>query len=147
MATAGTKWQAEEWGVKKGSQWYRGRLRTITIDKGMFIKPFNDIPDGYDATKQVFLHSDKLSKYILPPKEGDIMEFLLDDRDKTKPMAYRARLSQYSPRSYDEVVQCIKKLIMDVNSDICRKMLVETLPNIAMWDFLASPVFIAQTGG
>lgn len=146
MATAGTRWQAEEFGFKNGPEWYRGRLRTITNDKGLFIKPFNNLPDGYDTTKQVFLHHDKISNYILPPKEGDIMEFLLGDRDKTKPIAYQARISQYSPRSYDEIVQYIKRLIMDMNSDICKKVLVEILPNIATWDFLASPVFIAQTG-
>lgn len=120
---------------------------TIVNDKACFIKPFNNLPYGYDTTKEVFMYPDNISKYVLPPKGGDIMEFVLSDRDMSKPMARKAtRISQYSARTYDDVVQYIKKLITDLNSDICNKVLVEILPNITMWSFLASPVFIAQTG-
>jgi hypothetical protein len=146
MATARTKWAVERWKVQNASQWYRGTLCTITTDKAWFIKPFNYFPYGYDTTQEVFMHPDSMSKYVLPPKGGDIMEFLLGDRNKSKPMARKGRVSQYSPRTYDEVLQHIEKLIMDLNYNICKNLLIEILPNTTMWSFLASPVFTTEIG-
>jgi hypothetical protein len=141
MATA--NWSMD---IRSALRWYRGRLIKITNDKEWFIKPLNNLPYGYDTTQNVFMSSDNVLKYILPAKVGDTVEFLLGDRNKSKPTARKARISQYCPRTYDEVLQYMNKLIMDLNSNISKNLLVEILPNTAMWSVLASPVFTSQTG-
>ena len=143
MATARSNWPIE---IKSAPQWYRGRLCTIKNDKEWFIKPFSNLPYGYETTQEVFMSPDNVSKYVLPAKEGDTVEFLLGDRNRSRPMAHKARIFQYSSRTCDEVLQYMNKLTTDLNSIICKNLFVEILTNTVMWGFLASPVFTTQTG-
>lgn len=148
MATAKPIWKMAGLEDKLyAPQWYQGRLCTIKNDKAWFIKSFNNLPHEYDQTKDVFMYPDNIPKSVLPVRTGDIMEFILSDRDKSKPMARKARIYQYSPRPYNGVVEYIRKLIMALNSSICKRVLVEILPNLTMWNFLASPVFTQQLAG
>jgi len=143
MATARSNWPME---IKSAPQWHRGILCTIRNDREWFIEPLSNLPYSSETTQEVFMSPDNVSKYVLPAKEGDTVEFLLGDRNKSKPMARKARILQYSLRTCDEVLQYMNKLTTDLNSNICKNLFVEILTNTEMWGFLASPVFATQTG-
>ena len=130
---------------KDKTQWLKGRLCEIKNEKSLFIKPSNDLPEGF-TNKDVYLNPDNISKYVLPVKGGDLVEFVLGDRNKTKPMARKVKISQYSPRTCQELLNYIEKLSDVLNSDDCKKVLLETLPKISMWSFLGSPVLVTQPG-
>ena len=128
------------------TQWYKGRLCPIRKETAWFIKPLAELPDGYDKTKDVFMYPNYISQFVLPVKEGDMLEFVLGDRDKTKPMAYKVRISQYLPRTYDTLAEYIKKLTKDLNCGNFKNVLIQVLPCTAMWRFLGSPVFKDMKG-
>ena len=132
--------------AKEGMQWHKGTTCQIRNEKSIFIKPLNNLPDGYKQNKDVYMHSDNISKYVLPLKGGDLMEFVLGDRDKEKPMARKVKVSQYSQRTSKELVDYMKKLSEDLSSTDCKKVLMETLSNLVMWSFLGSPI-LAEDGG
>ena len=127
----------------KDAQWYRGRLCPIRKQNAWFMKPMAELPDGYDKSKDVFMYPDYISQYILPVMEGDMLEFMLGDRDKTRPMARKVRVSQYSPRTCKELIEYIRKLIKNLEN---KKILGQILPCTAMWRFLGSPVFKSTAG-
>ena len=66
---------------KDKTQWHKGRLCAIKNDKTSFIKPFNTLPEGF-TNKDVFLNPDNISRHVLPVKNGDLVEFVLGDRNK-----------------------------------------------------------------
>ena len=127
--------------AKGAAQWYKGRLCPIRKESAWFIKPQLELPDGYDKSKDVFMYPNYISQYVLPLMEGDKLEFILGDRDKTRPMAQKVRVSQYSPRTCTELNEYIKKLSEELDSPNFKKILVQVLPCSAMWRFLGSPVF------
>ena len=126
---------------KDKTQWHKGTLCTIKTEKSIFIKPLNTLPDGF-THKDVYLNPGNISQYVLPVKGGDSVEFVLGDRNKARPMARKAKISQYSARTCQELLDYITKLSEDLNSADCKKVLMETLPNTAMWSFLGSPTFV-----
>ena len=127
--------------VKVTTQWHKGRLCPIRKQNAWFIKPMVELPQGYDRSKDVFMYPNYISQYVLPVTEGDTLEFILGDRDKTKPMARKVRVSQYAPRTCKELVKYIRYLMDDLDCVSFRKILVQVLPCTAMWRFLGSPVF------
>ncbi len=132
--------------AKVTTQWYRGRLCPIRKQNAWFMKPMAELPDGYDKSKDVFMYPNYISEYVLPVMEGDMLEFILGDRDKTKPMARKVRVSQYSPRTCKELIEYIRKLTEDLDCVNLKKVLVQVLPCTAMWRFLGSPVFKNVSG-
>ncbi len=131
--------------TNENTQWHKGKLCPNINEKSIFIEPFNTLPEGY-TQRDVYTHSDNISKYVLPVKGGDSVEFVLGDRDKARPMARKVKIFQYSPRTCQELLDYIKKFNEDLNSADCKKVLVETLPNTAMWSFLGSPIFAKEIG-
>ena len=124
--------------AKESSRWLKGTL--CSIEKSYwFIKPTGDLPKGYDTKRDVYMQSDNISKYILPLKGGDLVEFVLGERDPAKPMARKVRVYRYSQRTCEELVDYLNQLTEDLNSAYYKTVLVETLPNIVMWSFLGSP--------
>ena len=132
--------------AREGMQWHKGTLCQVRNEKSMFIKPLGNLPDGYNPNKDVYMYSDNISKYVLPLKGGDSMEFVLGDRDKEKPMARKVKVSQYSQRTSKELVDYITNLTEYLSSADCKKVLMETLSNTVMWSFLGSPI-LAEDGG
>ncbi|XP_028413718.1 NFX1-type zinc finger-containing protein 1-like [Dendronephthya gigantea] len=126
---------------KENTQWHKGTLCPIRNEKSIFIKPRNVLPEEYNQNKDVFMHPDNVSKYVLPLKGGDSVEFVLGERDKERPMARKVKLQQYSKRSCQELLDYIAKYTQDLQSPDCKKVLMETLSNTIMWNFLASPAF------
>ena len=122
-------------------QWYRGRLCPNKTKNAWFIKPVVELPNGYDKSKDVFMYPSYISQYVLPVVAGDTLEFILGDRDKTKPMAQKVRVSQYSPRSCEELTGYFRQLMEDLDSVGFQNVLVQVLPCTAMWRFFASPKF------
>lgn len=129
---------------KKDKEWLKGRLCPIKKENAWFIEPFAELPNGYDKSKDVFMYPKYISEYILPVKEGDKLEFMLGDRNKTRPMAYKVRIFQYSRRTLEELTEYMQKLIK--NLDTKNEVLVKVLPCTAMWSFLGSPKFKTATG-
>ncbi|XP_046848921.1 NFX1-type zinc finger-containing protein 1-like [Xenia sp. Carnegie-2017] len=127
--------------AQETTQWLRGRLCPIRKETAWFVKPFSELPDGYEKRKDVFLYPNYLSKEILPVAGGDILEFILSDRDKSRPMAINVRVCQYSPRFQKDVVKYICRLNEDLNSPKCRTVLTQVLPCTSMWKYLGSPIF------
>ena len=130
---------------KDKTQWHKGTLRPITNEKSIFIKPLKTLPKGY-TNKDVYLNPGNISKYALPVKVGDSVEFVLGDRDKARPMARKIKISQYSPRTCQEMLEYITNLTENLESAECKKVLMETLSNTTMWSFLGSPVFENKAG-
>ena len=131
---------------KETTQWYEGTLCQIRNEKSMFIKPVNKLPDGYNTNKDVYMHFDNISKYVLPLKGGDSVEFVLGERDKEKPMARKVKVTQYSQRTSEELIAYITKLTGDLKSTDCKKALLENLSNTVMWGFFGSPIFVQDEG-
>ena len=129
---------------KDKTQWHKGRLCSIK-NKALFIKPTQSLPEGF-TDKDVYLNPDNISKYVLPVKGGDAVEFVLGDRNKARPMARKVKISQYSQRTSEDLIDYIKELTENLKSADCRKVLMETLPNTAMWSFFGSPNFMLQAG-
>lgn len=129
---------------KDKTQWHKGRLCSIT-NKALFIKPTQSLPEEF-TDKDVYLNPDNISKYVLPVKGGDAVEFVLGDRNKARPMARKVKIFQYSQRTSEDLIDYIKKLTENLKSADCRKVLMETLPNTAMWSFFGSPNFTLQAG-
>lgn len=129
---------------KKNIEWLKGRLCPIESKDAWFIKPFEELPRGYNKFKDVFMYPKYISEYVLTVKAGDKLEFLLGDRNKTKPIAYRVRIFQYSSRTCEELTEYIKKLTKDLESK--KEALMKVLPCTAMWSFLGSPEFKIVTG-
>ena len=125
----------------KNSKWYKGKLCPIKNPKAWFIRPETELPHDYCKSKDVFMYPNYVSDHVLPIREGDILEFILGDRDKAKPMAIKVQVFQYLPRTCQELTEYIRKLTNDV-----REVLVQVLPYNAMWRFLGSPEFIKETG-
>ena len=132
--------------TKVTTQWCRGRLFPIRNQNAWFMKPMAELPDGYDKSKDVFMYPNYISEHVLPVMGGDMLEFILGDRDKTKPMARKVRVSQYSPRTCKELIEYIRKLTEDLDCVNLKKVLVQVLPCTAMWRFLGSPVFKNVSG-
>ena len=130
----------------KDTQWYKGRLCPIRKQNAWFIKPKEELPNGYCKSKDVFMYPNYISQYVLPVMEGDMLEFILGDRDKTKPMAQKVRVSQYTPRTCKELTEYMRKLNEDLDCANFQKVLVQVLPCTAMWRFLGSPMFKAVQG-
>jgi hypothetical protein len=128
---------------KDKTQWRKGTLCPIRSEKSIFIKPLNTLPEGF-TQKDVYLHPDNISKYVLPVKGGDSVEFVLGDRDKARPMARKVKVIQYSPRTSQELIDYITKFTEDLKSADCKKVLMETLSNTVMWSFLGSPSFAGK---
>lgn len=127
-------------------QWHQGELCPIKMEKAWFIKPYNDLPNGYDKTKDVFMHPSSISKYMLSLQEKDVLDFILGDRDKTKPMACRIRVSSFSSRTQTQVVDYLKKLVDHLKSAHVKQVLQQILPCDALWTFLGSPTFKSVEG-
>lgn len=134
--------QAEE----KVTQWYKGTLCPIKKNNPWFIRPLMELPRGYEKSKDVFMYPDNISKFVLPVVENDMLEFLLGERDKTKPMARKVRVSQYSPRTCKELIKYIRNLILELEGVYFENVLTQVLPCTAMWIFLGSPVFRNKEG-
>ena len=132
--------------ARETTQWLKGRLCPIRKETSWFVKPFSELPDGYEKTKDVFLYPNYISKEVLPVAEGDILEFVLGDRDKSRPMAIKVRVCQYSPRFQKDVVKYVRGLNMDLNSAMRRTVLTQVLPCTSMWKYLGSPVFRSNQG-
>ena len=128
----------------KDKEWLKGRLCAIRNATALYIEPFAELPNGYSKSKDVFMSPKYISEYVLPVKEGDKLEFMLGDRDKTRPMAYKVRIFQYSRRTCEELTEYIKKLTKDL--DTKNEALVKVLPCTAMWSFLGTPKFKTVTG-
>ena len=139
--TLGLKHQA-----KVTTQWYRGRLCPIRKESAWFIKSMVELPEGYAKSKDVFMYPNYISQYVLPVVGGDTLEFILGDRDKSKPMALKVRVSQYSPRTCKELIEYIRSLSGGLDCVSFKKVLVQVLPCTAMWRFLGSPVFKNTSG-
>ena len=132
---------------KKDTKWLKGRLCQIKCDKAWYIKPRMELPNGYNTSKDVFLYPDKLAEHILPVMEGDILEFLLGDRDKTRPMARKVHVSQYTQRTCKEIEEYMTKLTKELGTSVnVKEILLQVLPCTAMWNFFGSPVFRHTTG-
>ncbi len=131
---------------KESMQWHKGTLCQIRNEKSIFIKPLNELPEGYKKKKDVYMHSDNISKYVLALKGGDSVEFVLGERDKEKPMARKVKVIQYSQRTPRELLDYINKFTEDLKSADCKKVLMETLTNTVMWSFLGSPAFAKDEG-
>ena len=130
----------------KDTQWLKGRLCPIRKESAWFIKPMVKLPEGYDRSKDVFMYPNYISQYVLPVVGGDTLEFILGDRDKSKPMAREVRVSQYSPRTCKELIEYIKKLTKDLNGTSLKKVFMQVLSCTAMWRFLGSPTFESAAG-
>ncbi|XP_046847641.1 NFX1-type zinc finger-containing protein 1-like [Xenia sp. Carnegie-2017] len=141
MNTHKKKFKTIQLKAQETTQWLRGRLCPIRKDTAWFVKPFSELPDGYEKTKDVFLYPNYISKEVLPVAEGDILEFILGDRDKSRPMAIKVRVCQYSPRFQKDVIKYVRRLNMDLNSTKCKTILTQVLPCTSMWKYLGSPVF------
>ena len=126
---------------KESMQWHKGILCPIRNEKSIFIKPLNDLPKGYKKNKDVYMHSDNISKYVLPLKGGDSVEFVLGERDKEKPMARKVKVTQYSQRTSKELLEYIDKYTEDLKSADSKKVLMETMSFTVMWSFFGSPNF------
>jgi hypothetical protein len=133
-------------GNEKDTPWFKGRLCPIKTPKAWFIKPMAELPEGYCKSKDVFMHPNYISEYVLPVTEGDMLEFILGDRDKTRPMAIKVRVSQYSPRTCKELTEYMRKLTKDLDGVQMKNVLVQVLPCTALWRFLGSPVFKKTAG-
>ena len=131
---------------RTSAQWYRGRLCPVRNENAWFIRPFTELPEGYAENKDVFAYPNYISQHVLPLVEGDMLEFVLGDRDKTRPMAQKVRVSQYTPRTRKDVIKYVRYLTEDLNTANVRKVLVQVLPCTAMWRFLGSPVFKGASG-
>ena len=131
--------------AKESSKWFKGTLCSVkndtTVNKPWFIKPSGSLPEVYNKTKDVYMNRENISQYILPLTRGDSVEFVLGIRDKSKPMAIKVRVSRYSRRSCQELVDYIKSLSEYLNSALFKNVLVEILSNTVMWSFLGSPIF------
>ncbi len=127
----------------KDAQWLKGRLYQVREQNAWLIKPMTKLPNGYCQFKDVVMYPKYISEYVLPVMEGDMLEFVLGDRDKTEPMARKVRVSQYSPRTCKELIEYIRKLIKDLEN---KKILGQVLPCTAMWRFFGSPVFKSTAG-
>ena len=129
-------------------QWHKGTLCPIRNERSIFIKPLNGLPEEYtcNSNKDVYMHADNISKYVLPLKGGDSVEFVLGDRNKEKPMARKVKVIQYSQRTTEELLEYIEKYTEDLKSTDSKKVLMETLSYTVMWSFLGSPTF-ARNGG
>ena len=92
------------------------------------------------------MYPDNISKFVLPVVENDMLEFLLGERNKTKPMARKVRVAHYSPRTCSEIIKYIRKLILDLKDVYFEDVLTQVLPCTAMWMFLGSPVFRNKEG-
>jgi hypothetical protein len=132
--------------LQKDTRWLKGRLCPIREQNAWFVNPTTELPDGYCKSKDVFLRPNCISQYVLPVMEGDMLEFILGDRDKTKPMARNVRVSQYTPRTCKELTEYIRKLTKDLDSVHVGKVLVQVLPCTALWRFLGSPEFKRTAG-
>ena len=132
---------------EKITKWYEGRLCPIKKDNAWFIRPSDELPPGYEKSKDVFMHPDKISKFVLPVVQNDMLEFLLGERDKTKPMARKVRVSQYSPRTYKDLIEYIRKLNDDLKGVLFENVLTQILPCTAMWRFLGSPNVFQNKAG
>ena len=130
----------------KDAQWLKGRLCPIKQKNAWFIRPMTELPKGYCKSKDVFMYPNYISEYVLPVMEGDMLEFILDDRGKTKPMARKVRVSQYSTRTCKELIDYMRELISNLNGANSKKILVHVLPCTALWSFLGSPVFKNTAG-
>lgn len=124
---------------KDKTQWHKGRLCAIQ-NNAIFIRPSQALPNGFKH-KDVYLNPGNISKYILPVKDHDSVEFVLGDRDKQRPMARKVKVTHYSMRACQEVREFIEQLTDNLKSAECKTVLMEVLPNTAMWNFLGSPVF------
>ena len=131
---------------KKDIQWFKGRLCEIKQSNAWFLKPTTELPNGYNKSKDVFLRPDFLPQHILPVMEGDTLEFLLGDRDKTRPMARKVRVSHYTPRTCKEITEYMNKLVKELDSDNVREILGQVLPCTALWKLFGSPVFQSTKG-
>ena len=127
-------------------QWFRGRLCPIRKENAWFIKPMAELPEGYATNKDVFMYPNYISQHVLPLVEGDMLEFVLGDRDKTRPMAQKVRVSQYTPRTHKSLIEYVSCLTEELNTANVRKVLVQVLPCTAMWRLLGSPVFKGISG-
>ena len=127
-------------GIKSygASQWHKGRLCPIGKTEAYFIKPSMALPEGYSAFKDVYMNPKNISKFLLPLKTGDELEFVLGERDKARPMARKVRVSQYSHRTYPVLREYLEKFLVFMKSLDRNQALVETLPSTTMWSFLGS---------
>jgi hypothetical protein len=132
--------------TKETTPWFKGRLCPIRKQTAWFIRPMVELPDGYDKSKDVFMYPNYISEYVLPVTVGDMLEFVLGDRDKTRPMARKVRVSQYAPRTRKELIEYIRTLTEDLDCVHVKKVLVQVMPCTAMWRFLGSPVFKNTAG-
>ena len=152
-------------GNERDTPWFKGRLcpilpvanqaphkteglprRLIRKQTACFIKPTVELPEGYCKYKDVRMYPNYISEYVLPVTEGDMLEFVLGDRDKTRPMAIKVRVSQYSPRTCKELTEYMRKLTKDLDGVQMKNVLVQVLPCTALWRFLGSPVFKKTAG-
>ena len=129
---------------KKNIEWLKGTLCPTESKGAWFIKPFEELPRGYNKFKDVFMYPKYISEYVLTVKAGDKLEFLLGDRDKTRPFAYKVRIFRYSSRTCEELTEYIMKLSKDLETK--KEALMKVLPCTAMWSFLGSPEFKFVTG-
>ena len=129
------------------AQWYKGKLCPIEEDNPVYhIRPLMELPEGYEKSKNVLMYPDSISEFVLSVAQNDTLEFLLGERDKTKPMARKVRVSQYSSRTCRELIDYIRKLILDLEDVYFKNVLTQVLPCTAMWRFLGSPVFRNKEG-
>ncbi|XP_046849444.1 uncharacterized protein LOC124442968 isoform X2 [Xenia sp. Carnegie-2017] len=130
--------------AKQNPEWIAGTLCGICKEKSIFIRPSKPLPETYNKSKDVYLHSSKTSKYALPLKRGDKGEFVLGIVNKEKPEAQKFRATVYGPRTYEELLDYFDQYTEVLKSTDCKNALLETLSNTAMWKFLGSPSFASD---
>lgn len=74
------------------------------------IQPLGNLPNDYPPDQRVFFTADIVKSGGLLLKVGDVLEFCLGTKDKTRPRAIRARLGRAVRRSNVEIVTLINDM-------------------------------------
>ena len=90
-------------------------------------------------SKDVFLHTDKLSTYALDVKPGDTIEFVLNHKgDSKKPSAMKARYCSFVPRSSEELEDYLAELEDIMDSPNAYMAALELVPIACLWTYLGN---------
>lgn len=111
--------------------WLIGEIKTI-CETMFFVKVDREI-----VVKDVFVHKDKISKFLLPLRIGDHVEFVLAARNPGKPSAHKARPLEYrSRRTSLEVDDFFLSFYKAMDSKESSLALSEALSTLSLWLYL-----------
>ena len=89
---------------------HQGRVTNVLQTIG-FMVPMNDLPSDYPQGESVRFTPKNVKSGGLQIKAGDVLEFILGAKDKSKPWAVSARLTAVSRRSEKEIEDLLKSIL------------------------------------